>query len=91
MNRQIENMLQYARENNKPVEAIRQALQTIENEAFAKKLIKRKGKSQMTVREQKELKDTPLPECPECLRPTDQEELDMFGGVCENCRYTDDE
>jgi len=50
-----------------------------------------KEKKQMTVREQKKLNDKPLPECPECLRPTDQEELDMFGGVCENCRYTDDE
>ena len=23
--------------------------------------------------------------CPECLRETDQEELDMFGGFCEEC------
>lgn len=23
--------------------------------------------------------------CPECLQPTDQEELDMFGGICEHC------
>jgi len=41
----------------------------------------------MTVKEQKKLNDKPLPECPECLQPTDQGELDMFGGVCENCRY----
>jgi len=47
--------------------------------------------NQMKVREQKELNDKPLSECPECVRPTDQEELDMFGGVCEKCRYTDDE
>lgn len=23
--------------------------------------------------------------CPECLYTTDQEELDMFGGLCETC------
>jgi len=45
----------------------------------------------MTVREQKKINDKPLPECPECLQPTDQGELDMFGGVCENCRYIDDD
>jgi len=45
----------------------------------------------MTVEEQKKMQNEPLAECPECLRPTDQEELDMFGGVCENCRYTDDD
>jgi len=45
----------------------------------------------MTVEEQTKLQNEPLAECPECLRPTDQEELDMFGGVCENCRYTDDD
>lgn len=24
-------------------------------------------------------------ECPECLNEVDQEELDMFGGLCEEC------
>lgn len=23
--------------------------------------------------------------CPECLQPTHQEELNMFGGLCEEC------
>jgi len=23
--------------------------------------------------------------CPECLQPTPQDELDMFGGLCEEC------
>lgn len=23
--------------------------------------------------------------CPECLTPTTQDELDMFGGLCEEC------
>ena len=23
--------------------------------------------------------------CPECMEPTPQQELDMFGGLCENC------
>lgn len=25
------------------------------------------------------------PICPECLESVDQEELDMFGGMCEEC------
>ncbi len=24
-------------------------------------------------------------ECPECIKKIEQEELDMFGGLCENC------
>lgn len=24
-------------------------------------------------------------ECPECLQPTPEDELDMFGGLCEEC------
>jgi len=24
-------------------------------------------------------------ECPECMEKVEQEELDMFGGLCENC------
>ncbi len=27
--------------------------------------------------------------CPECLNPTPQEELDMFGGLCEECMNQD--
>lgn len=29
--------------------------------------------------------------CPECLREVEQEELDIFGGFCENCREPLDE
>lgn len=29
--------------------------------------------------------------CPECLKKTSQEELDMFGGVCEECSGAFDE
>lgn len=29
--------------------------------------------------------------CPECLQPTPQEELDMFGGLCEECSGAFDE
>lgn len=29
--------------------------------------------------------------CPECLRGVGQEELDLFNGVCEECRGWDDE
>lgn len=31
------------------------------------------------------------PKCPECLQPTDQDELDMFGGLCEECSGAFDE
>ena len=27
-----------------------------------------------------------LPECPECFLKVEQDELDAFGGFCENCR-----
>lgn len=27
-------------------------------------------------------------ECPECLQLTDTQELDMFGGLCEECRLS---
>lgn len=29
--------------------------------------------------------------CPECLQPTPQDELDMFGGLCEECSGAFDE
>lgn len=29
--------------------------------------------------------------CPECLLPTPQDELDMFGGFCEECSGAFDE
>lgn len=29
--------------------------------------------------------------CPECLQDVDQEELDMFGGLCEECAMADEE
>lgn len=27
--------------------------------------------------------------CPECLQEVEQEELDMFGGICETCSEDD--
>ena len=29
--------------------------------------------------------------CPECLKTTTQEELDLFGGFCEECREISDD
>ncbi len=28
---------------------------------------------------------TEVVKCPECMNPISQEELDMFGGLCEEC------
>ena len=34
---------------------------------------------------------TKLVECPECLKKVNQDELDTFGGVCEECSGAFDE
>lgn len=37
------------------------------------------------------MENTIEPTCPECLQPTPQDELDMFGGLCEECSGAFDE
>lgn len=29
--------------------------------------------------------------CSECLQPTTEEELNMFGGLCEDCSFIDED
>ena len=39
-----------------------------------------------SIEEVGEITPTPQePQCPECLNPASQHELDMFGGLCEEC------
>ena len=40
----------------------------------------------MSSSEKPDTSDQEEVECPECLEDVTQDELDMFGGVCENCR-----
>ena len=29
--------------------------------------------------------------CPECLQPTTEEELNTFGGICEDCAFIEED